>query len=530
MKKKTVAILVISLVAVAGITTGILLWGQGTNEEELNIAYYAFASEPILDWDPAVCYSDGLIVLNNVYETLLKYDPYTEDFEKVLATDYAISEDEMSWTFTLRENVTFHDGTPFNATAVQYSIYRTLEINKGAAFIWYAIDNVTILSEFEVQFNLFYPAPMDLTVACPYAAFIMSPNVLENSSSSEWFESGNEAGTGPYKLNSTVLGDEVILDKFDNYWGGWKENQFDKVIIKKHAESSVRRTLVEGGEADITGLLPAVDIDALKNVSTVNVSDNLSFTNTIAHFNTEVAPLNDSRVRQALAFAFPYQDVVDTAAGGYANQSTGVVPAGLWGHDDDLFQYYYNETKSLELLEEAGVDPNDIELELTYTSGDEAHKIMAELYQANLAKINVTLSITGLPWTSQWERAKNDDPELRQDIYIMYWWPDISSPFSWLYTSFTTNYEDYILFNLAYYSNYDVDDLVFWANEVSGTNRTLAEELYIDAQAIILEDCPAIFAYDQRDVFVMSNSFQGFEYNPSYPNTVFFYECYQADV
>lgn len=530
MKKKAVTILIISIIVIGGSIGGYLLWGRNTDPlvDEPTLAYYATNSEPILNWDPAICFSNGIIVLNNVYETLLKYIPSTEEFEYILATDYAISDDDMSWNFTLRENVTFHDGTAFNASAVKYSIERTIDLDQGAAYIWYAVDNITVLSEFVVQFNLIYPSPINLIAASAYGAFIVSPTAVESNVTS-WLEDGNECGTGPYTLESQVAGDEVVLAKYDDYWGGWNTtlDQFDKVVIKKHSETSVRRSMVESGEADITDNLPAVDIDALKAGTDVDISDNPSFTNMFAHFNTEKAPLNDSRVRQALSYAFPYGDVVSTAAGGYAEQSTGVIPAGLWGHSDDLFQYELNITEAEALFADAGVDPETLELELTYTSGDEAQRITAELYQAKLAEIGVTLTIAGLPWTSQWERAKNEDPELRQDIFMLYWWPDISSPMSWLFSQYVT--EENILFNLAYYSNYDVDDLIFWADEVSGSNQTFAEELFIEAQEIIIEDCPSIFIYDRRDVFALSTTFVGFVYNPSYPNTVFFYECYRGE-
>ena len=132
----------------------------------------------------------------------------------------------------------------------------------------------------------------------------------------------------------------------------------------------------------------------------------------------------------------------------------------------------------MELFANASVDPSTLELELTYTSGDDAQRVTAELYQAKLSDIGITLTITQLPWESQWARAKNTDPDLRQDIYLMYWWPDVSSPMSWLYNQYATLEEGYdIAYNLAYYSNWDVDDLIYWADEESALDKEFAEEL-----------------------------------------------------
>ena len=98
---------------------------------------------------------------------------------------------------------------------------------------------------------------------------------------------------------------------------------------------------------------------------------------------------------------------------------------------------------------------------------------------------------------------------------------------SWLFSQYATEWED-ILFNLSYYSNEDVDNLIFWADEETALNQTLAEELFIEAQEIIIEDCPSLYIYDLTEVYCLSSTFLGFEYNPSYGNVVFFYECYRG--
>ena len=101
-----------------------------------DFAFYAYNSTPVTDWDPSVEFSNGIVSLNNVYETLLRYDPLEDEFIKVLATDYTTSSDGLTWTFYLREGVKFHDGTELNADAVKFSIDRTMEMNMGASFIW----------------------------------------------------------------------------------------------------------------------------------------------------------------------------------------------------------------------------------------------------------------------------------------------------------------------------------------------------------------------------------------------------------
>lgn len=339
MKKKLALILVFLMVLSMLTACG----NQGNETDspnaggEIDVMYYAYNSIPILTWDPSVEFSNGIVVLNNIYEQLLRFNAQTKEYEYVLATEYSKSDDGLVWTFKLRPDVKFQDGTPFNAEAVKYSVERTTEIGQGAAYIWDPVEEINIIDDLTVEFKLSYAAPMDVIVSCPYAAFMMSPSLKEQPDN--WFESGNANGTGPYMLQESSMGDEVILTRNDNYWKGWDGEHFEKVIVKKISETSSRRQMIESGEADITTELPSEDVEALKNEGKVNVEVVPSFTNLMGFFNTQKAPLDNVKLREALSYAFPYDDVVEYAMGGYAKQSIGPVPEGMWGHSKDLMQY-----------------------------------------------------------------------------------------------------------------------------------------------------------------------------------------------
>ncbi|MDD2573701.1 MAG: ABC transporter substrate-binding protein [Firmicutes bacterium] len=526
LREKSIVLTVTLIVLVAVIASGCGGSSTGQNdtgEEQPKIAFYAFNSEPILDWDPSVEYSNGIVVLNNVYETLLRYNPISNEVIPLLAAEYSKSDDGLTWTFKLRQGVKFHDGTDLKAEDVKASIDRTIALGQGAAFIWDAVEEIVVKDDYTIDFELNYPAPLDLIASSGYAAFIMSAEAIE-SNPDDWFSQGNEAGTGPYMLQSFKMGDEVVMTKFDDYWKGWDGEHFDKVVIKKIPETASRRQLVEKGEADVTMELPYEDIEALKGNSAVNIIDEPSFQNLLVFFNTEKAPLDNKLVRQVLCYAFPYGDVVKYAMGGYATQGRGPIPAGHWGHGKDLFQHEYDLDKAKELLAQAGYPDGGLDLLFTYMAGDEAEKKSAELYKTELSKIGINLEIRGMPWESQWELARDSDPEKRQDILTMYWWPDYASPYSWLYSLYHS--EEEILFNLAYWKNARFDQLIDEGNEKSGIDRQVAEDLYIQAQEILIEETPSLFAYDKRYVWVTNSSFKGFESNPIYPNVVFFYDTY----
>lgn len=266
-------------------------WSNRTSVGEIQegkpqIAFYAFNSEPILDWDPAVMFSNGIVVLNNVYETLLRYNSLSDKVDPLLAESYSSSKDGLTWTFNLRRGVTFHDGTAFTAEAVKLSIDRTIQMGKGAAYIWDPVKSITVVDDFTVRFDLKYAAPLDLIASSGYAAFIISPKALKSHPDS-WFSKGNEAGTGPYALRSYKMGDEVILKAYPKYWRGWEKKHFDIVVIKKVAETSSRRQMIEKGESDITIELPYEDVNVLKTSPRVEVVVEPSYQNLLLFFNTQ---------------------------------------------------------------------------------------------------------------------------------------------------------------------------------------------------------------------------------------------------
>lgn len=115
---------------------------QGTVQPK--IAIYAYQSEPVVYWDPSDTFSNEIIVMNNIYEQLIRYDPLKDEFIYLLATDYETSEDGMIWTFKLREGVKFHCGEEFDANSVKYCIERTMERGQGASFIWDPVKEINV--------------------------------------------------------------------------------------------------------------------------------------------------------------------------------------------------------------------------------------------------------------------------------------------------------------------------------------------------------------------------------------------------
>ncbi len=493
--------------------------------EAKDFAVLLRTEEIVVFWDPSDTWSNEVVAFQNIYESLLRYDPFNDEFDYVLATDYSVSEDGLSWVFELREGVQFHAGNPFNAEAVKYSIGRTIERGMGASFIWDAVSEINVLDEYTVEFVLDYPAPLDMIASAAYASYIFDPVVTEEKGH-DWFLEGNAAGTGPYMPESWTPGDELVLTKFDDYWGGWDKDHFEKAVLKVVPEPSTARQMLESGQADWAERLPFEHIEHLKALPDMEVTVSPSFQNLLGLLNTEKEPLDNQLVRQALNYAFPYDSVIEDIMMGFARQSRGPVPHGLWGHGENLYQYNTDLDKAAELLADAGYPDGGLDLLLTYASGNEIQRRIAELYKAELDKIGVNLEIRGMPWESQWDLAKAPNPEDRQDIFVFYWWPDAPDPISWLYGLFYT--EEPIGFNLSYFSSSDYDALIDEGSVLAGADRDAAIEAYIKAQEIVVDEAVSLFIYDEEYVRAMRKNFKGFVDNPVYPHVVYLYDVYRA--
>jgi peptide/nickel transport system substrate-binding protein len=491
---------------------------EGAAEETGPFVYAHPTTFP--DFDPSTGFSNDSAVNSSVYETLVRYHPGADELvSPVLATEWEANEDSTQWTFTLREGVKFHDGTDVTADAVKASIERTMKLGEGAAFIWDPVKSITAVDDLTVEFSLKYPAPLDLVASAGYGAYIFSPDCVKGKNK-QWFNEGNDCGSGPYTFKSYQPGERAVLERFDDYWGGWEEGQFETVVLQVVEDPALRQQMIESGDADFTYDIPIDNLPALDENPDVRVVSNPAFQNLIAFFNTRKGATSDPKVREALSMAFPYNDYIDNVMQGYAEQSRGVVPRGLFGYSEEIPQHEQNLDQAEQLLNEAGVD-GDVSLTLTYATGDQNEAQMAELWKAELAKIGVDLKIRAMSWEAQWDLAKSD-PERAQDIFVMYWWPTYPTPYDFLFSMFHS--EDQPFFNLSYYSNPRFDRTIDKANELLGTDKAEAEQMFVEAQKMLYEDAPAVPIFDQENIHLIREDIQGYEDNPAYSHVVFFYE------
>lgn len=489
----------------------------------LKIAY----SSTIDTWDPIASFSTEAAYLPNVYETLLKINKpgSAETYTPVLAESWSVSDDKMSYTFNLRPDVKFHDGEPMNAAAVKASI-DAVKDHGAAGFIWWSVDNVEVVDDLTVKFNLSTPQPIDLIASSMYAAYIVSPKALEGFAVDEnfWVD-GKSYGTGPYMVESYTPDVEAVFTQNPEYWGGWEAGQYEKVVASLVPEATTRQQMLEGGEVDLAERLPNENLDTFKSDPNYTVFEEPSFFNYVGIFNTLRAPLDDVKVRQALSYAIPYEDIINIGASGLGTQSFGPVPAGVYPWDDSVGQYTYDLEKAKALLTEAGHEGGGFSLKLTYTASNASEEAFAPLIKDSFAQIGVDVTIEALSLGEQLKLARSGKDA--QDMTLLLYWPayaDAAADNLWSLFYYTETPS----WNLSYWNSPEYNALWDEGSALSGTDFAASKDKYVEAVKLLVEEAPGVFFYDTKSVYVIPTAISGFEYNLNYPFWHFDYYALRA--
>ena len=484
----------------------------------------------ITTWDPIASFSTEAAYLANSYEQLLRINApdAAEKFTPLLAKSWESSADGKTWTFHLRENVKFHDGEPMNAAAVKASLEAAKD-HGGAAFIWWMLDSVEVVDDLTVKLNLSTAAPMDLIGSSLYAAWIVSPKALEAAAADENFWSdGMSYGTGPYMVESYTPDAEIVFTRNEDYWGGWSDGQYDKVLVQIVPEATTQQQMLEGGEVDLVTRIPIENYATFKNNPDYTYYEEPSFFNYLGYFNTLRPPLDNPKVREALSYAIPYEDIITIGAKGLGTQSRSPVPAGVWPWSPDVGQYTYDLQKAKDLLKEAGYEGGGFDLRLTYAAENDTEAAFAPLIKDSFAQVGVNVTTEAIAFNQQWEEAKSD-PANAQDIFLVLYWPTYSDAGSDnLWSLFY--YTEKPFFNLSYWNSPEYNTVLDEAIAATVTDPAASQAKYIEAMNMLVDQAPGVYLFDTKAVFIIPKHIEGFDYNLNYPFVqYFFYDLRPAE-
>lgn len=509
---------------------------QPTPERRIVYAY----RDAITGIDPSAEDDTGIMILHLVYETLLRYDPATGTYQYVLAKEVR-KIDDYTWRVVLRD-AKFHDGSPVSAYDVRFSILRSKllydEKGLGAGYIWECLEDVEVVDEKTVNIKTKYPCDIRIMLAASYNAFIYSRKVLELSGVEdplsekliEWFNSGNAIGSGPYKLERYEPDKMVVLSKFKEWWG-WEvinnPNAPDTVVIRIVEDPGEQERLLRTGYIDIASSVPRASIDTLrKGGYDVVVAD--TFHNFILMFNTRRWPTNTTEFRWAIAYAIPWDSIVDQALGGYGRKGSGLIPYGFLGYDPK-WELHQDMEKARELLNSIGLLGKDVEISIVIVQGYEEEERFAVMLKNALASLGVNLRIEALPWEQVKERGSAvwSNPEEAPHLIMNDWWPTYIIPYDYFSLLECLEPEEGIInyWNWAGYCNKDFDELLSAAYEDSLQDLEGSLHLYDEVQAIVFEDMPAVNLWDIQHVYLINPGkirFRAGTLNPLYTYVIFF--------
>ncbi|MBW1712256.1 MAG: ABC transporter substrate-binding protein [Deltaproteobacteria bacterium] len=462
---------------------------------------------PTLDPAEVVSYESGAVTYQ-VYENLLKYNLETFDIEPSLAEKWEIAPDGKSATFHLRQGVKFHDGTAFNAEAVKYNVERTMAINRAPAKYLEKISKVEVIDDKTIKFYADKAwAFWEDAMAIRKALTIVSPTFVKKNATDKdpWaakYMYNHTCGTGPYVVSEWVHGQHTKLDKFADYWGGWTDKNFTTVFVKVVREPSVCLLNLKKGTADIAYDIPEAKLAELDKNPEVTVKIVGGMAQMYYPMKCHKGPMKDINVRKAIFYATNLDEIIKARPG--AVKAHGAVPRSMIGYDPKLPGHEYNPEKAKELLKKAGYKPGQLTINMVYVAGPEYQRRGAMIIKQNLADVGINLKTQAMPWSTFFPLLA--DPETAPEIYWFYTAARFADPHGMFWEVFAPGALGKTGFNNGY-NNPEVGKLLDQA-EVTA-DREKRAEIYRQVNAILVEDQPAVFAFEMPYSYTYRSNIKG---------------------
>ncbi|MED1949613.1 glutathione ABC transporter substrate-binding protein [Brevibacillus centrosporus] len=439
-------------------------------------------------------------ILGKVYEGLVSRDKNME-YQPALATEWKQLDDK-TWEFKLRQGVTFHDGTPFNAEAVKKTFDRIFQkdLNSTKAAVFAMVKEVKATDEFTVQFILDYPYAPLLASLVGNDGSIMSPKAIEQYGKEM---SKHPVGTGPFAFESWTPGQEMTLVKNGNYWGN--KAKVDKIVYKVVPEDTTRIAMVEAGEAHIADNLPSADLDRVQSSSSMNLVRANGLGVEWIGFNTKKKPFDDVRVRQAIAHAIEKDAIIQGVYNSVGSSAVSALSPKVIGYNPNLKDYDYDVSKAKALLAEAGFANG---FKTSIITDDRKERInLAEVIQSQLKGIGIDLEIKVMEYGAYLQAAAKGEHEME----IGGWGNATGDGDSVQYSVFhSKSFGD--AGNHTFYSNPEVDKLIEAARQEQDPAKR--NEIYAKVQEIELNDAPMVPIRTIDYVAVTTKEVQGFWVDP----------------
>ncbi|SLN26455.1 ABC transporter substrate-binding protein [Roseisalinus antarcticus] len=505
-----------ALLAATAATALALSLGSAQAQTPEDVLIVGQIAEPQALDPAAVTAVNDFRILMNMYDGLVRYRDGTLEVEPALATDWTISEDGTVYTFTLREGVTFHDGSAFDAEAVKFNFDRMLDEEHPyhdtgpfpLAFFFSAVETVEAVDPQTVRFTLNAPyAPFLSNLAYP-TGLIVSPAAVEEYGADF---GRNPSGTGAFTFGEWRSNEAVVVQANPDYWDGAPELQ--TVVFRPITDANTRTAEMLAGGIDLMVEVPPVALSEFEG-DAYTVHEQAGPHVWFLILNAKEGPFADVRVRQAANYAINKEAIVNDVLEGTAEVAAGPTPpAFAWAYNPDLEPYPYDPDKARELLAEAGAEGAELTFYVTEGGSGMLDPVsMGTAIQADLEAVGLDVTIETYEWNTFLGNV-NPGLEGKADMAEMAWMTNDPDTLPFL-TLRTAAFPDNGGFNSGYYSNPEVDALLDAARVE--TDQDERARLYQEMQVIVQEDAPWVFVANWKQNAVTSDRVEGFSLQPSF--------------
>ncbi len=441
-------------------------------------------TDKIVILDPAKAYDYfSCNILQNIMVGLVGYKIGSSEIVPQLATSWEISKDGLTYTFHLRKDAKFEDGTPIDAKAVVWSIKRAMKLNGDPAFLLTdVVKSVEAVDDYTVKFTLKKP---DVTFLSRLAFTVAYPVNPKEYPANDFFHGmPQKSASGPYKVMQWVRDVKIVLEENPYYFG--EKPKTKRIVIMFYDDAATLRMALETGEIDIAyrHLNPRDFLDLKKSPYVKTYEGNSPQIRYIV-FNVKKAPFDNVLVRRAIAYAVNRQEIINDVFYGLARPLYSMIPMGMWGHEDVFPKR--NLEKAKELLQKAGYSAsNPLKIDLWYTpthygltEADVAQVIKESLEQTGMIKVNIKYA--------EWSTYIDYFLHGQMGMFLLGWYPDYLDPDDYISPFLGTEGAKSLG---SFYSDPQMDDWIVKARSVVDINQRKA--FYHKIQLKLANDAPYI--------------------------------------
>jgi len=480
--------------------------------------------------DPAdVTDGESIQRMDNIFEGLVEYKPGSTQIQPCLAESWEVSDDGLVFTFHLRKGVKFHDGTDFDATAVEFSFQRQYDednpyhdYGEWAYWGWMFdyVERVEAVDPFTVKIYLREPNASFLTSLAMFTVCIVSPYsaALHGADSFK-----HPVGTGPFKFVEWIKDDHITLERFEDYWR--EPAILDGVIFRVIPDPSARLIALEKGEIDgmeypnPEQIQRIIDNPDLKLMSQPGMNVGYLAMNMGEDTPGFEEPFGDVRVRRAISHAINKDEIVKYLYQGTAIPAKNPIPPIMFGYNDAIQDYEFDQAKARQLLAEAGY-PNGFKTTLWAMPVSRPYMFdprkIAEAIQSYLADVGIDADI----YSEDWGTYLQDTEAGKHPMCLLGWTGDNGDPDNFIYVLLD---KDAAVVgsagNVAFYRSDELHEINIKARQIYDFDERV--RLYKKAQEIIHEDAPWVPIAHSKQLIGFKNEVKGYVLHPT--SRKFFY-------